>query len=96
MKAEFRPGPATNHQPAQEVELADFSTNRRMLLLAAMALVIGAVSAWVAWILIWLIAAITNLAFYHRFSAIPAVPQGNHFRPGGWSWCRSLARLSSD
>jgi H+/Cl- antiporter ClcA/predicted transcriptional regulator len=59
-------------------ELADFSTNRRVLLLSAMALVIGAIGALVAWALLWLIAAITNLAFYQRLSAGPALPQGNH------------------
>ena len=59
-------------------ELADFSTNRRVLLLSAMAVVIGAIGSLVAYALIWLIAAITNLAFYHRFSAAPAVPQGHH------------------
>ncbi len=63
---------------AAEDELADFSTNRRVLLLSAMALAIGAISSLVAYALIWLIAAITNLAFYHRFSAAPAVPQGHH------------------
>jgi H+/Cl- antiporter ClcA len=61
-----------------EDELADFSTNRRVLLLSAMALVIGAIAALVAYALIWLIAAITNIAFYQRWSAAPAVPQGNH------------------
>ena len=63
---------------AAEDELADFSTNRRVLLLSAMALVIGAISSLVAYALIWLIAAITNLAFYHRFSAAPAIPLGHH------------------
>ncbi len=43
---------------------------------------IGAVSALVAYALLWLIAAITNLFFYHRLSAAPAVPQGNHL--GYW------------
>jgi H+/Cl- antiporter ClcA/predicted transcriptional regulator len=61
-----------------EDELSDFSTNRRVLLLSAMALVIGAISALVAYALLWLIAAITNLAFYQRLTAAPAVPQGNH------------------
>jgi H+/Cl- antiporter ClcA len=63
---------------AAEDELADFSTNRRVLLLSAMALAIGAISSLVAYALIRLIAAITNLAFCHRFSAAPAVPQGHH------------------
>jgi chloride channel protein, CIC family len=72
----------SNDQTIVEDELADFSTNRRVLLLSAMALAIGAFSALVAYALIWLIAAITNLAFYHRFSAAPAIPQGNHL--GYW------------
>ena len=63
---------------AAQDELADFSTNRRVLLLSAMALAIGAIGALVAYALIWLIAAITNFSFYHRLSAAPAVPQGNH------------------
>jgi len=63
---------------AVEDELADFSTDRRVLLLSAMALVIGAIGSVVAYALIWLIAAITNLAFYHRLSAAPVTPQGHH------------------
>jgi H+/Cl- antiporter ClcA/predicted transcriptional regulator len=66
--------------PAEDA-LADFSTDRRVLLLSAMALVIGAIGSVVAYALIWLIAAITNLAFYHRLSASPAIPQGHHLGP---------------
>ena len=62
-------------------ELSDFSTDRRVLLLAAMAAVLGAVSSLLAYALLWLIAAVTNLAFYQRFSAQPAVPQGHAL---GW------------
>ena len=58
-------------------ELADFSTDHRVLLLSGMALIIGAIGSFVAYALIWLIAAITNFAFYQRLSANPAVPQGN-------------------
>lgn len=67
---------------AVEDDLADFSTDRRVLLLSAMALVIGAIGSVVAYALIWLIAAITNLAFYHRLSAAPVIPQGHHL--GFW------------
>lgn len=63
------------------VHLADFSTSPRVLLLSVMALVVGAISAGVAWVLLWLISAITNLCFYHRFSAEAVVPQGHHL---GW------------
>ena len=73
---------AANQHPHIEDDLADFSTNPRVLLLSAMSVAIGAVSALVAYALIWLIAAITNLAFYHRFSAAPAIPQGHHL--GYW------------
>jgi H+/Cl- antiporter ClcA/CBS domain-containing protein len=62
--------------------LADFSTDNRVLLLSGMAVVVGAISSFVAWVLLWMIATITNLAFYHRFSAAPAVPQGHHL--GYW------------
>ncbi len=58
--------------------LSDFRTDRRMLLLAALAVPIGAVSAVVAKALLWLIAVITNLSFFHRFSAANALPQHNH------------------
>jgi len=82
MQTELVAAPGAGRQPAPKDGLADFSTNRRMLLLSAMALAVGAVSAVVAYILIWLIAAITNLAFYHRLSAAPAIPQGHQL--GCW------------
>ncbi len=81
MQTESSPA-AVPHAALVEDELSDFSTNHRVLLLSAMALAIGAVSSLVAYALIWLIAVITNLAFYHRFSAAAAVPQGHHL--GYW------------
>jgi CIC family chloride channel protein len=62
--------------------LADFRTDRRMLLLAALAVPIGVIGALVAKVLIWLIALITNLAFFQRISAAAATPQENHL--GFW------------
>ncbi len=47
-----------------------------------MAIPIGAISAVVAYALLWLIAVITNLAFYQHFSSAPATPHGNHL--GAW------------
>ncbi|MGC9942200.1 MAG: chloride channel protein [Verrucomicrobiota bacterium] len=82
MQIESMVSPVRNGRRNGEDELADFSTNRRVLLTSAMALVIGAFSALVAYGLLWLIAVITNLAFYHRFSAVPAAPQGHHL--GSW------------
>ncbi|HWY76076.1 MAG TPA: chloride channel protein [Verrucomicrobiae bacterium] len=69
---------AASAQPTHEAELADFSTNRRVLLLSALATVIGVIGALVAYALIWLIAVITNLAFHLRFSAQAATPEGHH------------------
>lgn len=81
--AELSPPVARADSRAQpQPELADFSTDRRVLLLSAMAVVVGAISSVVAYALLWLIAAITNLAFYQRLSALPAVPQGHHL--GYW------------
>jgi len=62
--------------------LADFSTDRRVLLLCLLALPIGAIGAVVAKALLWLIAVITNAAFFLRWSSAPVTPVGNHL--GGW------------
>jgi len=56
-------GPAARPSVTIQSELADFSTNRRVLLLSVMSLAIGAISSLVAYALVWLIAAITNLSF---------------------------------
>jgi CIC family chloride channel protein len=56
------------HQP----RLADHSADRRMLLLGAMAFVVGTGGAASAWLLIRLVALVTNLAWYGRISAGPA------------------------
>ena len=71
----------SNAASNQMDDLADFSTNYRVLLLSVMAVVIGAFSSLVAYVLLWLIAVITNLAFYHHFSTASMLPQGNHM---GW------------
>ncbi len=61
--------------------LADFRTDRRVLLLCALALPIGVIGALVAKALLWLIAVFTNAAFFHRFSSEAVTLQGHHF---GW------------
>jgi CIC family chloride channel protein len=50
--------------------------------LSALAVPIGALSAFVAYGLLWLIAVITNFAFYHRLLDVSAAPQGNHLGIG--------------
>ncbi|HKD18333.1 MAG TPA: chloride channel protein [Thermoanaerobaculia bacterium] len=63
--------------------LGDYSTNARVLVLSAAALVIGAIGAVVAKALLWLIDAITNLAYFGRLSAAPVTPAQNTL--GAWS-----------
>jgi H+/Cl- antiporter ClcA len=64
-----------------EDRLADFTRDKRLLILALMAIVIGALSAVVAQLLIWLIAGITNLTFFQSLSTNFRSPAGNHLGP---------------
>ena len=70
--------------PVEIVEdrLADFTQDKRVIVLSTMALVIGMLSALVADALVWLIAVITNLAFYQQFSSVFQSP--GHHRLGYW------------
>jgi H+/Cl- antiporter ClcA len=61
--------------------LADFSTDRRVLLLCLLAVPIGAIGAVVAKALLWLIAVITNAAYFLRWSSATVTPATNHL---GW------------
>jgi chloride channel protein, CIC family len=67
-------------ETAERIEdrLADFTRDKRILLLSLMAVVIGAISALVAKALVWLIAVITNLTFYQRFSSDFISPTNHH------------------
>ena len=49
-----------------EDRLADFTRDKRVLTLSWMAVIVGALSAVIAYILVWLIAVITNIAFYRQ------------------------------
>jgi H+/Cl- antiporter ClcA/predicted transcriptional regulator len=55
--------------------------DRRVILISALAMVVGAVAALVAEGLTRLIALITNISFYGRWTFAPAGPAGNHL---GW------------
>lgn len=68
----------TDHVPDA---LADFSTDRRVLLLCVLAVPIGGIGAVVAKALLWLIAVLTNAAFFLRWSAAPVTPETNQL---GW------------
>jgi H+/Cl- antiporter ClcA len=53
--------------------LADFTADRRLLILVAMALVIGSAGALSAWVLIKLIALVSNLVWFGRLDTV-AIP----------------------
>jgi CIC family chloride channel protein len=57
--------------------LGDFTTHRRVVLLSAMAIGIGVISAYVALVLLRLIALFTNLFFYQRWSFSDVSPTGS-------------------
>ncbi|HVV75437.1 MAG TPA: chloride channel protein [Mycobacteriales bacterium] len=61
--------------------LGDFSATPRLLLIAALALPIGAVSACVSWALLRLIGFITNVVFYHRLATPLVAPDSHHNNP---------------
>lgn len=62
--------------------LRDFRTDSRMLFLVALAIPVGVVSAFVAKALLWLIAEITNIVFFQRFS--PVLGSIEHHHLGAW------------
>jgi H+/Cl- antiporter ClcA/predicted transcriptional regulator len=62
--------------------LRDFRTDSRMLVLIGLAIPIGAVSAIVAKVLLWLIAELTNIVFFQRFSSVLPDLQNHHL--GAW------------
>src|SRR6476469_6719589 len=68
--------------PVDEHELGDFTTDRRVLLLSAIALGIGALASVVAVGLLDLIALRTNLFFFQRWSIHPASPAEHQL--GAW------------
>src|SRR5678816_3478692 len=61
-----------------EDRLADFTRDKRILLLSLMAVVVGVFSAVVAKALVWLIAVFTNLTFFQRFSSDFISPTNHH------------------
>jgi H+/Cl- antiporter ClcA len=67
--------------PSDLNHLGDFTTTRRTLVIAALALPVGALSAGVAWCLLRLIGVITNLVFYGRFDTALVAPGDGHHSP---------------
>jgi chloride channel protein, CIC family len=68
--------PKRNERPAEE--LGDFTTSLRVLPICALAIVIGAVCAFVALALLRLIGLFTNLFYFGRCSTAMVSPVGNH------------------
>ena len=62
-------------------ELGDFSTTLRVLPISALAVVIGAICAFVALALLRLIGLFTNVFYFGRWSSALVSPAGNHL---GW------------
>lgn len=58
--------------------LGDFTTTRRVVPLSLLAVLIGIVSAYVAWALLKLIGLFTNLFFFQRWSTAMVSPASNH------------------
>ncbi|MDE2515041.1 MAG: chloride channel protein, partial [Rhodospirillales bacterium] len=63
---------------AQDDRLRDFTADRRILMLMAMALVVGTAGAFAALVLLRLIALATNLAYHGTFSFAPDGPAGSY------------------
>ena len=59
-------------------ELGDFTTSRRVLRISLLAVVIGVIAAFIAFVLLRLIAFFTNIFFFQRLSFAPASPADNH------------------
>ena len=58
-------------------DLGDFTTTLHVIPITLMAIVLGAIGAYVAWFLLKLIGLFTNLFYYHRFSTAFVSPVGN-------------------
>src|SRR5579875_992907 len=71
---------APNDVPRDVHHLGDFTARPRMLLITALAIPIGALSAVVAWALLRLIGLITNGIFYQRLATSLVAP-GTHHNP---------------
>ena len=59
-------------------ELGDFTTSWRVIPISFLAVLIGFVASFVAWILLRLIGFFTNLFYYHRFDTALSSPALNH------------------
>ena len=70
-----------NKAAGRHEELGDFSTTLRVLPISGLAVIIGAICAFVALALLRLIGLFTNVFYFGRWSATFVSPAGNHL---GW------------
>ncbi|MGH8208113.1 MAG: chloride channel protein, partial [Steroidobacteraceae bacterium] len=69
--------PHTEHPSSSNAMLRDFTADRRVLILAALAIVVGSAGAGAAWVLLRLINLVTNLAYFGTLSAAPVTIADN-------------------
>jgi chloride channel protein, CIC family len=62
--------------------LRDFTADRRLLVLSAMAIVTGSIGAAAAWVLLRLIALVTNICYFHSFSTATSYLSHAKLGPG--------------
>jgi len=82
----FDPGADSEARPTPHAavpELRDFSSDRRLLVLAAMAVVVGSGGALAAWALSRLINLVTQLAYFGHWSSAPVSIGANSL--GAWA-----------
>ncbi len=80
MKTEF-PNPAAAQgklRPHRNEELGDFTTTWRVIPISFLAIMIGAICAFVALALLRLIGLFTNLFYFGRWNTALVSPAGNH------------------
>ena len=70
-----------NHLEDNSQKLGDFTTSPRVIPLSVLAIGIGIVSSYVAWLLLRLIGFFTNLFYYGRISTAMVSPARNEL---GW------------
>ena len=74
------PGPAVR-EDTEVTRLGDFTTRPRVLLIAALAIVVGTGGVAAGWVLLRLITLVNNLAYYGRITLAPLAPGGHGL---GW------------
>ena len=89
---------STRHAPQRHgpgaLSLGDFTADRRMLMLVAMATLVGAAGAAGAWVLLRLIALVSNLVWLGRSACRRSTsPRCGPAR--GWCWRRRWAASPS-